>query len=149
MFKIGAVTVTRRSNYDKLKHLISLMVILDNEKRLPSAVDLSRMLGINKSSISRAIINLYEQDRWLEKIDNGHPRTSYYIIIANKHQAEAFRSYFLLPTRKKVQFKRCIEHAKQKYKSEANWSWKFESNEWDKFHQQYLGFGARKEVKAN
>jgi len=105
------------------------------------------MLDINKSSISRAIINLCEQDRWLKKIDNGSPRTSYYIIIADRHMAESFKNYFLLPRRKKVTFKKQVEHAKQKHKGEVNLGHYFGSPEWDKFHEQYLTFGAKRGVK--
>lgn len=149
MFKIGAITVTRRSNYDNLKHLIANMVLLSNEKRLPSAVQLSKMLDINKSSISRAIINLCEQDRWLKKINTGNPRTSYYIIIADHHMCESFKNYFLLPRRKKTKFKKQVEYAKQKHKGEVNLGHYFGCPEWDKFHQQYVSVGIAREVKAN
>jgi len=148
MFKIGAITVTRRSNYDNLKHLIAQMILLTDEKRLPSAVHLSKMLDINKSSISRAIINLCEQDKWIKKVNTGNPRTSYYIIIANQHQAESFKNYYLLPPRKKVTFKKQVEHAKQKHKNEVNIGHYFGCPEWDKFHQQYLSFGIKREVKT-
>ena len=149
MFKIGAVTVTRRSNYDNLKHLIANMVLLTKEVRLPSAVQLSNMLDINKSSISRAIINLCEQDNWLKKINTGNPRTSYYIITADNHMAQSYKNFFLLPRRKKVTFKKRVEHAKHKHKMEANFGFAFGQPEWDKAHQQYLAFGIEREVKAN
>lgn len=137
MFKLGNVVVTRRRNYDTLKHLIANYVLIHKETRLPSVRDLSDILGVNKSSISRALIQLCEVDRWLDKIDNGSIRNSYYTIIANEEQCEQYKNYYLLPARKKAKFRKLSKDVRQKAEVGRSQSFSFGSAEWTKEVQQY------------
>ena len=115
-FKIGNVTVTRRKNYDKVKYYLANQILIFHETRVPSTRELSLSLDINKSSISRALLQLCEDDHWIEKIDRGSARNSYYIIIATFEQCLQYENYYTLPERKKRQFKKMYLKASQNEK---------------------------------
>ena len=112
-FKIGNVTVTRRRNYDQLKYYLANQILIFHETRVPSTRELALSLGINKSSISRALLQLCEDDQWIEKIDRGSARNSYYIIIATFEQCLQYKNYYTLPARKKRQFKNMYQQVSQ------------------------------------
>lgn len=137
MFKLGNVVITRRKSYDQLKHLIANLVIIHKEEYLPSIRELATILNINKSSISRAIIQLCEQDRWLDKIDSGSTRNSYYKIIADIEQCEQYKNYYLLLPSKKRKFRKMCEDARQKPKAGQYQSWAFGHAEWTKELAEY------------
>lgn len=113
MVKLGNITITRRKNYDELKLFLSNRILSYYDDRVPSVRELSIILGINKSSVSRALLQLCDDGHWIAKMDRGSSRNSYYKIIADKRQCEMFRNYYLLPTRKKRNFRVLCERAGQ------------------------------------
>lgn len=117
MFKIGRVAITRHNSYNNLKHYIANQILLTDEKYLPSVRELSEDLSIAKSSISRALLLLSEQDKWLKKIQHGNsPRNCLYKIVATPDQAEEYKNYYLLPVRKKLKFRKMFKDAGQSEK---------------------------------
>jgi DNA-binding transcriptional MocR family regulator len=131
MFKIGRVTVTRHNSYNQLKHYISNQILLSDDRYLPSIRDLEEVLGVARSSVSRAILLLSEQDNWLVKIQQGNsPRNTIYKIIATPDQAEAYKNYYLLPTRKKVKFRKMLKDAGQLEKQGQKSYWAYGMREW-------------------
>jgi len=113
MLKIGDLTVTRRKNYDKIKHYLSNQVLIFNDLRVPSARELALTLDLSKSSVSRALLQLCDDGHWIVKVDRGNSRNSYYKIIADKRQCEMFKNYYLLPNRKKRNFRVACKQAGQ------------------------------------
>lgn len=113
MFKLGAVTVTKQGNYNQVKHYIANMVLIHKEKYLPSIRTMGEMLNINKSSVARAILHLYEVDRWLDKIQGDSPRSTLYKIIANEDQCTAYKNYYLSPAKRKAKFRKILKDAIQ------------------------------------
>jgi len=131
--KIGNVTVTRRKNYDRVKHYIANQILLFNDYRVPPTRELAEDLQISNSSVSRVLLQLCEEDNWLEKIDRGSPRNSYYKIIANWDQCEQYKNYYLLPDRKKRKFKKMCKQVGQKQEAGQKTHWGFGTKEWAKF----------------
>ena len=113
MLKIGNITITRRRNYDDLKLFLCNRILSYYDDRVPSVRELSIILGINKSSVSRALLQLCDDGHWVVKMDRGSSRNSYYKIIADKRQCEMFKNYYYLPTRKKKNFRLMCERAGQ------------------------------------
>ena len=136
-FKIGNVTVTRRRAYDQVKHYIANLILLCNEDRVPPTRVLAEDLQISNSSVSRVLLQLCDEDNWLEKIDRGSPRNSYYKIIADWDQCEAFKNYFLLPSRKKRKFKKMVKQVGQKVKAGQKSEWAFGTKEGAKVYASY------------
>ena len=116
MLKIGNVTITRRRSYDIIKHYLANQVLIFNDLRVPSVRELAESLDINKSSVSRALIQLCEEDNWIEKIDRGSSRNSYYKIIADFEMCDQYENYYRLPDRKKRKFYKMLKDASQKIK---------------------------------
>ena len=139
MLKLGNVTVTRRKNYDRVKYYIANQILIFKDSRLPSVRELADSLDINKSSVSRALLQLCEEDNWLEKIDRGSSRNSYYKIIANPEQCEQYKNYYLLPTRKKRKFSKMCKQAIQKAECGQKTTWAFGTKEWTKFLAEFQG----------
>jgi len=137
LFRLGNVVITRRRSYDQLKHFICNLVLIEKETYLPSIRELSNILNINKSSISRALIQLNEQDRWLDKIDRGSTRNSYYKIIADNEQCQQYKNYYLLLPSKKRKFRKMCEDARQKPKAGQYQCWAFGHAEWTKELAEY------------
>lgn len=121
MFKIGRITYTRHTSYNKVKHFISNQILLTNDDYIPSIRDLSMMLDIPKSCVSKAILMLSEQDHWLRRISKGNsPRNVVYKIIATPDQAEEYKNYFLMPQRKKLKFRKMMQDVGQLEKKGQN-----------------------------
>lgn len=133
MLKIGNVTVTRRKSYDRVKYYLANQLLIFNDKRVPSTRELAEDLDLTKSSVSRALLQLCEDDKWIEKIDRGSSRNSYYKIIANNEQCEQYKNYYLFPTRKKRKFKKLLQNAGQNTKEGHNPGWHFGSKEWTEY----------------
>ena len=136
-FKIGNVTVTRRRAYDQVKHYIANQVLLFNDYRVPPTRLLAEDLQISNSSVSRVLLQLCEDDNWLEKIDRGSPRNSYYKIIADWDQCEQYKNYYLLPSRKKRKFKKMCKQVGQKPKEGQKSQWAFGTKEGAKVYASY------------
>lgn len=131
MFKIGRIAVTRHNSYNQLKHYISNQILLSDERYIPSLRDLEELLGVARSSISRAILLLSEEDKWLMRISQGKsPRNTIYKIIATHEQAEAYKNYYLLPTKKKIKFRKIVKDAGQNKKEGQKTYWAYGSKEW-------------------
>ena len=114
MLKIGNVTITRRKSYDTIKYYLANQVLIFNDFRVPTIRQLAESLDINKSSVSRALIQLCDEDHWIEKIDRGSSRNSYYKIIADYEMCDQYKNYYRLPDRKKRKFSKMLKDASQK-----------------------------------
>ena len=137
MLRVGAVTVTRRKSYDRVKYYLANQVLIFNERRVPAVRHLAEDLDINKSSVSRALIQLCEDDKFIEKVNKGSSRNSYYNIIADFEQCQQYKNYYLLPRRKKVKFLKMCKDARQNSKERHNEGWYFGSKMWTKFLAEY------------
>lgn len=136
--KIGNVTVTRHKHYNEVKHYIANLVLLFNEYIVPSAISLSEDLHISDSSVSRVYLQLASEDfPWIEKVDKGSSRNSYYKIIADREQCEQYMKYLSLPRRKKRKFKKMVKQVGQKAKAGQKSEWAFGTKEGAKVYASY------------
>lgn len=130
MFKVGMVTVTKHNSYNEVKHYIANQILLSDDKYLPSTRHLAQVIGASKSAVSKVLITLCEDDRWLDRISDGNsPRNTIYKIIATTSQAKAYKNYYLLPTRKKTKFRKMFKDGGQTYKSGQSFKWFFGDSE--------------------
>ena len=59
---------------------------------MPPATQLAEDLNLTASAVSRAMIEIADEPcSWVEKIDRGGPRNSYYKIVATDIQCEQFK----------------------------------------------------------
>ena len=97
---------TRYLNYNAIKNHIASNYTTLNLSRLESTRELSRLLNINKSSVSRVLIQL-EDDNFITKVSEGnHPSQQFYTIRATKIMCWLYRNYYPLSRYKKRKFLR-------------------------------------------